>query len=374
MTKLRLAVVGAGYLGKIHARLLAAMPSVDLVAVVDPVAATRESVAAECRTTGVADYHEILGRVDAAVIATPTVTHHAVALDFARRGIHLLVEKPLASTVNQADELLAVARENGARVQVGHVERFNPALTAALPHLDGPRYIETVRAGGFSARSTDVGVVLDLMIHDLDVVLSLVNAPVSRVEALGVAVIGKHEDVAQARLEFSNGCVANLSASRISHVPRRQMQVWAERGFVTVDFAGRTAQVVEPSQAILDRQIDVERMTPAQRAHAKDNLLSEHLPQHALRVEPTNALSEELANFVAGVRGEQSLRVPGEQGRAALAVAHAVLESIETHVWQRATDGPILPLAAASSAVLRGPHWDRSEATSPSARARREAG
>lgn len=373
MSKLRLAVIGAGHLGKFHARLLAAMPGVDLVAIADPVAAAREAAAAECGATPVADYHEILDRVEAAVIATPTVVHHAVALDFLRRGIHVLVEKPLASTVHEADELLDAAAEHNCLVQVGHVERFNPALTAALGHLDGPRYIEAVRAGAFSFRSTDIGVVLDLMIHDLDVVLSLVDAPLSRVEALGVAVLGKHEDVAQARLEFANGCVANLSASRISHVPRRQMQVWAERAFVTVDFAGRTAQVVEPSQAVLNQEIDVERMTPAELADAKENLLAEHLPLHSLRVEPLNALSEELANFLAAIRGQQSLRVPGDQGRAALAAAHAVLASIETHVWQRATDGPILPLAAANSPVLRGPHWNRSGAATP-ARPRREAG
>jgi predicted dehydrogenase len=301
-----------------------------------------------------------------------------VAAEFLQRGIHLLIEKPLACNLEQADELLAVARQHGCLVQVGHVERFNPALTAALPYLDGPRYIESVRAGGFTFRSTDVGVVLDLMIHDLDIVLSLVDAPVSRVEALGVAVLGKHEDVAQARLEFANGCVAHLSASRISYVPRRQMQVWAQRAFATVDFASRTVHVVEPSEAVLKRQIDVDRMTPSERSQAKETLLNDHLPQRSLRVEPSNALSEELANFVAAIRKEQALRVPGEQGRAALCAAHAVLASIETHVWQRATDGPILPLTPPAAAALRGPHWTRSAGApaeaSRAGRVRREAG
>jgi predicted dehydrogenase len=197
------------------------------------------------------------------------------------------------------------------------------------------------------------------------------------VEALGVAVFGKHEDVAQARLEFANGCVANMSASRISYVPRRQMQVWGPRAYTTVDFASRTVNLVEPSEAVLKEQIDVERMTPSERSQAKETLLTDHLPQRSLRVEPSNALSEELANFAAAIRNEAPMRVPGEQGRAALSVAHAVLASIETHVWQRATDGPILPMAPATPNTLRGPHWTRpagSPAEVRTGRSRREAG
>ena len=357
MSKLRVGVVGAGHLGRIHARLLAAMPEVQLVAVADPVLEAREAVAEESHTMAVADYTKLLGRIDAAVVATPTSLHHAIACELLRCGVPVLVEKPLAATVAQAQEIVALARKHRLPVQVGHVERFNPALTAALPHLEGPRYLESVRAGAFTFRSVDVGVVLDLMIHDIDIVLSLVDSPVSRVEAIGLAVLGQHEDVAQARLEFANGCVANLSASRISHVQRRQLHGWAERALVAVDMANRAATVTEPSSQVLQHAVDVERMNPAERLHYKDHLMNEHLPQRALDVEARNALGDELANFLAAVRGHETLRVPAEDGLAALEIAHRILEQIELHVWEAATDGPVGRLGASAPSILRGPHW-----------------
>jgi len=355
--KLKLAVVGAGHLGRIHAKLLAGMPAVELVAVVDPVAAAREEVAAAYGARPVAEHQSLLGEIDGAVIATPTRYHHAVALDFLRRGIPLLVEKPLASTLAEADELVLVARRHKALLQVGHIERFNPALTAASPHISQPKFIEGVRASGFTFRSTDIGVVLDLMIHDLDVVLSLVGSPVENVSALGLAVLGRHEDVAQARLEFASGCIAQLSASRVSHLQSRRMQVWSEAGYAEVDFGNRTARVVHPSPWVVHRRFDAGSASPSEQESLRRDIAEKHLPIEELAVEPRNALADELEDFVQAIAGAGSVRVPGEHGRDALAVAERILEKIQSHSWNGAAPGPVGPLAMPSQSPLRGPHW-----------------
>ncbi|MBL9123896.1 MAG: Gfo/Idh/MocA family oxidoreductase, partial [Planctomycetaceae bacterium] len=192
MRPLRLAVIGVGHLGKAHARIAAGLEEIELVGVVDPVAANRTQVAAAHGVQACAHHRELLDRIDAVVIATPTRFHHAVALDLAAHGVHLFIEKPLTATLAEADELLAVAERNGVLVQVGHVERFNPVLTGVLPQLREPKYIEACRASTFKFRSTDIGVVFDLMIHDIDLVLSLARSQVVNVEALGVSVFGEY--------------------------------------------------------------------------------------------------------------------------------------------------------------------------------------
>ncbi len=371
VNKLRLAVIGTGHLGRIHARLLAAMPDVDLIAVADIDATAREQVAADCGTRAVTDYHELIDQVDGAVIATPTVSHHAVGLDFLRAAVPVLIEKPLASTLAEADDLVRTARHHGVILQVGHIERFNPALAAAAPHLGEPKFIEAVRAGGFTFRSTDIGVVLDLMIHDLDIVLSLTRSPVTRVDALGLAIVGQHEDVAHARLEFASGGVANLSASRVSSGTRRSMQIWSQRGFAAIDFAAHTASVVRPSESLLRRELNVARLSADERTRMKDQLLLEHLPTEQLPVEPRNALADELADFIQAIRTAGVPRVSGEQGRDVVAVAQQILSQIGAHRWEGEAEGPIGPLAIPAPSILRGPHWDRTPQPTPR---RREAG
>lgn len=370
MTNLKLAVVGAGHLGRIHARLISEMPDVDLVGVVDPLPAARERVAAECQTRPCADHGELLTRVDAAVIATPTRFHHAVALDFLRAGVPLLVEKPLAADLGEADELVLAASATGLNLQVGHIERFNPALEAATPHLGTPKFIEAVRASGFTGRSTDIGVVLDLMIHDIDVVLSLVDSPLESVSAMGLAVLGRREDVAQAQLVFANGCVAHLSASRVSfsQTPRRQMHVWSDRGFATIDFGNRLASIVTPNDAVVRREIDFDALTAEQQADLKQRLFTDILRLQPLAVESANALANELRDFVDSVRHGRAPRVDGQQGRDAVAVAHAVLQALSVHRWQGRELGPMGPLAMpAPAALLRGPHWQPAMQPRPAA-------
>ena len=249
MRPVRLAVVGAGHLGRIHARLASSLPGAQLVAVVDPDSTNRRSVAEECRCEAYDHHRRLTGRVDAAVVATPTRFHASVATDLLAAGIHLLVEKPVTSTSLEAERLVDSAGRRGLVLQVGHVERFNPALIAARAHLDEPKYIDAVRAGGFSFRSTDIGVVLDLMIHDIDTVLSLVRSEVQSVDALGIALFGAHEDMAHARLVSENGCVATLCASRASYTAVRRMRVFSRRGMADIDFAARTAEIVRPSEA-----------------------------------------------------------------------------------------------------------------------------
>ncbi len=245
---LRVAVIGAGRLGGFHAQKLAGMANVELVGVVDPLPANRDRLAAQLRTGSYSSHLALLGRIDAAVIASPTVLHHRLAVDLLEARTHLLIEKPICATVAEADELVELARQRQVVLQVGHVERFNPAFAAAVPHVRNPRFIEAARASGFTFRSMDVGVVLDLMIHDIDLVLSLARSPLRSVDALGVAILGGHEDVAHARLEFQSGCVANLSASRVSYEPARKMQIWAPRAYANIDFGTRMTTLVRPAK------------------------------------------------------------------------------------------------------------------------------
>jgi predicted dehydrogenase len=366
VNRLKLAVVGAGHLGRIHARLLAEMSDVELVGIADPLPAAREKVAADSDAAPFAGHGELIGHVDAAVIATPTRLHHAVALDFLRAGTPLLVEKPLAATLSEADELVETARQHGAILQVGHIERFNPAFVAATARLGRPQYIDAVRASGFTGRSTDIGVVHDLMIHDIDLVLSLIDAPLVRVDAVGVAVLGHNEDATQARLEFGDGCVANLSASRISYsaAPNRRMHLWSARGFAAIDFGNRSVSVVTPSQTVRNGEFDYESLSAEEKATFKDRVFADILRLESVEVESRNALADELRDFVDAVRNRTEPRVTGRQGRDALAVAEAVLQSMRAHRWQ--TGEPLPP-----APILRGPHWKTALPTRP---IHREAG
>jgi predicted dehydrogenase len=373
LKRLKLAVIGAGHLGRFHAKLLSEMPDVELVAVADPLRTAREKVAADHGTTAVADHRELLGRVEGAVIATPTRYHHAVALDFLTHGTPLLVEKPLALNLAEANELVEVAESGGVLLQVGHIERFNPAFTAVAAEVGEPRYLEAVRASGFTGRSTDIGVVYDLMIHDIDLLLTLVGSKVKTVSALGLAILGRHEDVAQARLEFEDGCVANLSASRVSQsqAPKRQMQIWSAQGFAAIDFGNRSASVVRPSNEVVERKFDFESLSAEEKTGFQGRLFGEVLCNRALVVETRNALADELRDFVDSIRNARAPRVTGQDGRDAVAVAETILQSIRSHCWQGRATGPIGPLAAPELPILRGPHWPSTAAPRP---ARREAG
>jgi len=362
MNKLRVAVIGAGRLGGFHAQKLAARSDVELAAVVDPLPANRNRVATECRTQALADCTELAGRIDAAVVAAPTCLHFPIARDLLAAGVHLLVEKPLCVARAEADALVALARSRNVVLQVGHVERFNPAFRAVAVKLGKPKYIEAVRAGAFTFRSTDVGVVLDLMIHDIDLVLSLARGPLRKVDALGISVLGGHEDAANARLEFECGCVATLSASRVNDRPVRRMQVWSARGFAEIDFAARAAALVRPSKTLRQRRFRVEELSADEVDHYREHFSEEHLPREQLRFEAVDALALEQDDFLDSIRTGRRPTVDGQAGRDALAVAERILERIEAHCWDASLDGPAGPLALPRRHVLSGPRFRRPEA------------
>jgi predicted dehydrogenase len=342
MSRLRVGVVGVGHLGKEHARILASLPDVELAGVVDCDAAQVETVAGRCGTRAFADHRVLLPLVDAVVVAVPTSHHYAVAVDCLRRGLPLLVEKPMAQTVRQAEELVELAERHGSLLQVGHIERFNPAFEELLRHPLQPKYITCERCSGFSGRSTDIGVVLDLMIHDLDLVLALVRAPLRTVEALGVAVLGGNEDLAQARLTFANGCVADLRASRVHPEPVRRMHVFGPEGFAAVDYARRRLTLMQPSEQLRQGQLDSRRLDAAILATLKAELFGRHVEVQELDCDAGDQLTKELQEFVHSVRTGQRPLVDGAAGRDALALAGRVLDSLQVHAWE-GTAGPSGP-------------------------------
>ncbi|MBZ4202441.1 MAG: Gfo/Idh/MocA family oxidoreductase [Methylovulum sp.] len=240
MKKLRCAVIGTGYLGKFHAQKYAALPECELVAVVDINAEAAHEVAQQHHALALTDYHALIAdqAVDAVSIVVPTTLHHQVAKDFLNAGIHVLVEKPITVTVAEADELIAIAKLKHCVLQVGHLERFNPAILA-LDHDEKPLFIESHRLSPFNPRANDVSVVLDLMIHDIDIILALVDSTIERIDASGTAVLTQGTDIANARLQFKNGCVANVTASRISLKQERKMRLFRPSAYISVDFQNR---------------------------------------------------------------------------------------------------------------------------------------
>ncbi|MDC0934656.1 Gfo/Idh/MocA family oxidoreductase [Pirellulales bacterium] len=351
MSRVRLAVVGVGHLGSIHARLAANLPNVELVAVVDPNPTLRSRSAKETGAAPAEDFRGLIGEIDAAVVATPTSTHAAVAGELLRAGIHCLVEKPLAPNSDAADQLVQLAKRRQTVLQVGHVERFNPALASVRGRLTEPKYIEGRRHTRFSFRSTDVGVVLDLMIHDIDVVLSLVRSTVERVEALGAAVVGKHEDMASARLLFATGAVAHLTASRVSYQSERSMHVFTARRFAAIDFAARQATLIEPSDEILGRTVDLGATPPAQAAETGNRIFTDFLAKSTPEAEETNAIEQELIDFTAAISAGNAPLVTGADGRDAVAVAERILDQIARHQWDGRQDGRVGPAALSVPAI-----------------------
>jgi len=305
---MRAAVIGVGHLGRHHARLLPAVPGVQLVGVADLVLERAEAAAAPSGARAVRDARELLGHVDAVVVAVPTVAHLSVARPFLEAGVHVLVEKPMAASLVEADELLALAQRSGALLAVGHTERFNPAMRAAAPHLRQPRFIEVHRLSGFPERSLDIDVVFDVMIHDLDIVLSIDRSDVVAVDAIGVAVLTPHVDIANVRVKFASGCVANITASRISRDKVRKMRFFQPDMYVSIDY--------------VSQELEIWRLT----SRAGDRPAIEGGAVAVERVEP---LAAELADFVGAIREHRSPLVAGADGRRALALAARVAEAIQ---------------------------------------------
>jgi predicted dehydrogenase len=356
--RLRTAVVGVGHLGQHHARVLAGIPGVELVGVVDARPEQARTVAERTGTRAWDDYRALLERVDAVSVAVPTCLHREVAGAFLARGIATMVEKPLAASLADAEYLVGLARDHGAVLQVGHIERFNPALTA----LDGlalrPRFIAAERLSTYTFRSTDVGVVFDLMIHDIDLVLAMVPAAVRSVSAVGVSVFGGHEDVAHAHIEFEDGCVATITASRASYQAARKMRIYGLEGYASLDFGTKQGTLIRPSEQLRRGELDLEGLDLAQPAAIKERVFGKILRVDKVQTEGREPLALELEDFIQAARGAGPPRVDGNAALRAMRLADQVLQSLRNHDWEGlgAQGAPhSAPAASGASHALRGP-------------------
>jgi predicted dehydrogenase len=303
---LRIAVIGVGHLGKHHARILSTLPGVELVAVVDTNIARAGEIARAHGTSPLGDARELAGKVDAVTIAVPTEVHRDIALPFLSAGISVLVEKPMARSLAEADAMIAASAKTGATFAVGHTERFNPAVAVARPLVANPRFIEVHRLGVFPERSLDIDVVFDLMIHDLDVVLSLVDSEVDSIDAVGVPVLTGRVDIANARVRFANGCLANLTASRISRDRVRKIRFFQPSAYLSIDYG---AQKVEMFRLVT--------------GGGMPSIQGGDIP-----VTNEEPLVRELADFVDAAVSKRAPLVTGEQGRLALALAQQITDKI----------------------------------------------
>jgi predicted dehydrogenase len=339
-----MAVIGVGHLGQHHARILAGMPDVELVGVVDANPEQARQIAAKLGTTPYNQFTPLLDRVDAVSIVTPTIHHHSVAAAFLKAGIPVLVEKPVCRTVAEADELISLAAKADVPFQVGHIERFNPAFEELSRRPIRPKFVEAERHGPFTGRSVDIGAVLDLMIHDLDLLLSLVQAPVKSVSAVGATVFGGHEDMVNARLEFENGCIAHVTASRITRQPKRRLRVWAPEGYAGIDFVTRKLTLVQQSEEVRRYGLRVEQLDPQAKARLKDEVFGRYLQVLNLDGDRKgDQLTAELRHFTDCVRTGRRPRVSGEDGRDALELAERVLTALRNHPWNGTAEGPLGP-------------------------------
>ena len=306
---MRTAVVGAGYLGRFHAQKYAGLPGSQLVGIADPSATARSSVAAEVGATPYADYRELLGRVDAVSVVTPTPLHYEVAKAFLEAGASVLVEKPMTATVAEGESLIELARRAGRVLQVGHLERFNAAVQAVQPTLTVPRFIESARLAPFKYRGTDVDVVLDLMIHDIDLILSIVRSPVVSVDAIGSSVFSKEIDIANARLRFANGCVANATASRVSLKTERRLRLFQDDAYISMDLQQKVLTVIRKGSGVG----------------------ADGMPQVAIEensYEQGDALKAEIIAFLEAAASGSAPPVSGEDGLLALRTAVSITEQV----------------------------------------------
>ncbi len=323
METLRIGVIGVGHLGSLHAKMLSDMPGVRLAGVFDTDAARAGTVAAQYGTAAAVSLEALLDGVEAVTVATSTHTHCAVAIRALERGKHVFLEKPITETVAEAETLCSAASERGLIIQVGHIERFNPAILALEKYPIDPMFIESHRLAQFNPRGTDVGVVLDLMIHDIDLILAFVHSPVRAVEANGVAVVSDSVDIANARLQFENGCVANVTASRISQRKMRKMRLFQKSGYISIDFSEGVAEVF---RLVGEDEPDVKgTMMLGEIGSGKHRRkIVYELPE----VKEVNALRHELGLFAGAIAAGTRPVVSGEDGKRALEVANVIMEKI----------------------------------------------
>lgn len=307
--EIRAGVVGVGYLGQHHARIYSQMPGVKLVGVVDIKKDRADEMARTYSTTPFYDYKELIGKVDAVSIVVPTVLHHNVAMDFISNNVDILLEKPITTTIAEAEELIKEAEGKSLILQVGHLERFNAAMIALAKIINGPKFIESHRLGPFVGRGTDVNVILDLMIHDIDILLSLVNSEVEEIRAVGVPVLSSDIDIANARIEFKSGCVANVTASRISMDKMRKIRIFQGDAYISLDYQGQELVVY---RMVNDGGLERPKIT-----------------MERIDVEKGEPLQAELTAFINSVKARTRPLVSGLEGKKALEVVHKILGVIK---------------------------------------------
>jgi len=303
-------VVGVGYLGQFHAEKYAKMAGVELVGVVDVIPSRAKEIAKRGHTQPFFHHSELLKRVQAVSIAVPTAFHHAIAKDFFLHGIDVLLEKPISRTLEEADELIRLAESKGLILQVGHLERFNGALTALDRMIQNPLLFESYRLGPFTGRGADVNVVLDLMIHDIDILLNLVKAKPKQFQAVGIPVITHHIDIANAHIEFENGCAANLNASRVSKEKARRTQILQPDGILSIDYMSQKATLSK--RTVLKKNEEIPKMVTKE-----------------IVVKKVDLLEAEIRSFLQSVRSRENVRVSGEDGRRALDLALKIIQKID---------------------------------------------
>jgi predicted dehydrogenase len=310
MAKLRIGIIGTGHLGSLHAKVYSALKAqsyIDIVGVCDLDKRIVKEVGRKYNIPIHTDYHQMLDKVDAVSIVVPTSLHYKIAKDFLNAGVHVLIEKPITKSLEEADELIAIAEEKNLIIQVGHIERFNAAVLAIEPLLDNPKFIECQRLGSISkkGRIKDVGVVLDLMIHDIDIILGLVNSKVKNIEAVGISTVSDHEDLANVRLTFQNNVIADITASRVTKEETRKIRIFQEESYILLDFMHQEASIFNQS----DKKLSKEK----------------------IRIRKKNSLKLELRSFIDCVRKKTKPIVSGVEGRQALLVALDILDKINSN-------------------------------------------
>ena len=322
---LKIAVLGAGHLGKIHLRLIQEIPEYELIGFYDPDPAT---AAAVVELMGIKHYPSLellMQEVDVVDIVTPTVNHYECAVKALRLSKHVFIEKPLANTLVEAKEMMELAKEANVKVQVGHVERFNPAFKSAVSYIKQPMFIETHRLAQFNPRGTDVSVVLDLMIHDIDIVLSTVKSAIKKISTSGVAVVSDTPDIANARIEFDNGCVANLTASRISLKNMRKTRFFQKDAYISVDFLEKSSEVVRLKEIENDANVDPLALT----IELGEGKGTKQIYFENPKVEPGNAIKDELISFAKSIIKNTTPEVSIEDGYHALQIAHQIADKLK---------------------------------------------
>jgi len=330
--KLKIAVIGVGHLGKEHARIYSDMPDVSLAGIVDISKERGEEAARRYSTKYYSSYKEILGKVNAVSVVVPTKSHYEIAKELLENGIPVLVEKPMTGTVSEAEELIRLSKSNNTVLQPGYVERFNPAIQA-IQKLDvSLKFIECHRLSPFTFRSADISVVFDLMIHDIDIILYLSKSKVKKIDAVGVNVISDKEDIANARIQFENGCVANITASRVSFEPMRKIRLFSEDSYISLDYQKQEAMIYKKSPKLTLKSINVEDKDVSTIKDLKGFVFGDLLKIERIKMDNQEPLKKEIESFVNCIKNGENPVVSGEEGLTAIKTAAIIKDEIEKNL------------------------------------------